>query len=171
MLGGFPCLPRQPSLRSDHQLESRMREIRLSGLEGGGAYSALPTPIMRRAELSESTETVYMSDTPSSEKTLLDPQFLARLEQLELVSRKIFLGRMQGERRSKKKGQSVEFADYRNYVIGDDLRFLDPRGFAGAQRDHPEPLVGGDGEGPGGAAEGGLRARRAISGPQSGLHR
>jgi uncharacterized protein (DUF58 family) len=56
---------------------------------------------------------------------LLDPQFLARLEQLELVSRKIFQGRMKGERRSKKKGQSVEFADYRNYVIGDDLRHLD----------------------------------------------
>ena len=56
---------------------------------------------------------------------LLDPAFLARLEQLELVSRKIFLGRMKGERRSKKKGQSVEFADYRNYVVGDDLRFLD----------------------------------------------
>src|SRR5271155_3061302 len=57
--------------------------------------------------------------------TLLEPQFLARLEQLELVSRKIFLGRMKGERRSKRKGQSVEFADYRNYVVGDDLRFLD----------------------------------------------
>src|SRR3979490_625088 len=55
----------------------------------------------------------------------LAPQFLARLEQLELVSRKIFLGLMKGERRSKKKGQSVEFADYRNYVKGDDLRFLD----------------------------------------------
>src|SRR3954465_12683456 len=56
---------------------------------------------------------------------LLDPQFLARLEQLELVSRKIFLGLMKGERRSKRKGQSVEFADYKNYVKGDDLRFLD----------------------------------------------
>src|SRR5437764_9026350 len=61
---------------------------------------------------------------------LLDPQFLARLEQLELVSKKIFLGRMKGERRSKRKGQSVEFADYRNYVIGDDLRFLDWNLFA-----------------------------------------
>src|SRR5215468_3066578 len=56
---------------------------------------------------------------------LLDAKFLAQLEQLELVSRKIFLGRMKGERRSKRKGQSVEFADYRNYVVGDDLRFLD----------------------------------------------
>src|SRR5215207_7572875 len=57
--------------------------------------------------------------------SLLDPKFLAKLEQLELVSRKIFLGRMKGERRSPRKGQSVEFADYRNYVVGDDLRFLD----------------------------------------------
>ena len=61
---------------------------------------------------------------------LLEPDFLARLEQLELVSRKIFLGRMKGERHSKRKGQSVEFADYRNYVIGDDLRFLDWNLFA-----------------------------------------
>jgi uncharacterized protein (DUF58 family) len=64
-----------------------------------------------------------MPDTQT--QSLLDPQFLHRLEQLELVSRKIFMGRMKGERRSKKKGQSSEFADYRNYVVGDDLRFLD----------------------------------------------
>src|SRR5579871_4949722 len=62
---------------------------------------------------------------PDAAPPLLEPQFLARLEQLELVSRKIFLGRLKGERRSKRKGQSVEFADYRNYVVGDDLRFLD----------------------------------------------
>jgi uncharacterized protein (DUF58 family) len=59
---------------------------------------------------------------------------MARLEQLELVSRKIFLGRMKGERRSKRKGQSVEFADYRNYVIGDDLRHLDWNLFARLDR-------------------------------------
>src|SRR6266478_5506297 len=64
-----------------------------------------------------------MAETPA--KPLLDGKFLAKLEQLELVSRKIFLGVMKGERRSKRKGQSVEFADYRNYVKGDDLRFLD----------------------------------------------
>jgi uncharacterized protein (DUF58 family) len=62
---------------------------------------------------------------PDAAAPLLDPQFLAQLEQLELVTRKIFVGRMKGERRSKRKGQSVEFADYRNYVVGDDLRFLD----------------------------------------------
>src|SRR5215216_7734527 len=64
-----------------------------------------------------------MPDTAA--EPLLDPKFLARLEQLELVSRKIFVGRMKGERLSKRKGQSVEFADYKNYVVGDDLRFLD----------------------------------------------
>jgi len=56
---------------------------------------------------------------------LLDPEFMTKLERLDLVSRKIFTGKMKGERRSKRKGQSVEFADYRNYVVGDDLRFLD----------------------------------------------
>lgn len=57
--------------------------------------------------------------------TLLSPELLARLEKMELVSRKIFRGRMKGERRSPRKGQSVEFADFRNYVPGDDLRFVD----------------------------------------------
>ena len=61
----------------------------------------------------------------STEKSLLSPELLAQLERMELVSRKIFRGRMKGERRSKRKGQSVEFADYRNYVPGDDLRFID----------------------------------------------
>jgi uncharacterized protein (DUF58 family) len=58
-------------------------------------------------------------------QTLLDPELMAQLERLELVTRKIFRGRMKGERRSKRKGQSVEFADFRNYVAGDDLRTLD----------------------------------------------
>jgi uncharacterized protein (DUF58 family) len=65
---------------------------------------------------------------------LLDPQFLARLEQLEIVSKKVFAGKMKGERLSKRKGQSVEFADYRNYVVGDDLRFLDWNLFARLDR-------------------------------------
>jgi len=56
---------------------------------------------------------------------LLSPELLAKLEKMELVSRKIFRGRMKGERRSPRKGQSVEFADFRNYVPGDDLRFVD----------------------------------------------
>jgi uncharacterized protein (DUF58 family) len=61
----------------------------------------------------------------TTQQQLLSNEFIAKLEQLELVSRKVFVGRLKGERRSKRRGQSVEFADYRNYVVGDDLRFLD----------------------------------------------
>ncbi len=61
----------------------------------------------------------------ATQSSLLSPQMLAQLERLELVSRKIFRGRLKGERRSRRKGQSVEFADFRNYVQGDDLRFVD----------------------------------------------
>ncbi len=65
---------------------------------------------------------------------LLSPELLARLEQLELVSRKIFRGRLKGERKSRRKGQSVEFADFRSYVPGDDLRFIDWNTYARLDR-------------------------------------
>lgn len=61
----------------------------------------------------------------SGKAPLLDPEFLHRLEQLELVSRKIIVGRMKGERKSKRRGSSVEFAEHRNYTVGDDLRHID----------------------------------------------
>ncbi|MCI0491726.1 MAG: DUF58 domain-containing protein [Planctomycetes bacterium] len=67
---------------------------------------------------------------PVAESTLLPPDLMAHLERLELVTRKVFRGRMKGERRSKRKGQSVEFADFRAYVPGDDLRRLDWNLFA-----------------------------------------
>jgi uncharacterized protein (DUF58 family) len=53
------------------------------------------------------------------------PEFLAQLERLTLASRRSFRGRTKGERRSPRKGQSVEFSDYRPYGIGDDLRYVD----------------------------------------------
>jgi uncharacterized protein (DUF58 family) len=56
---------------------------------------------------------------------LLDPAFMSRLDTLDVLSRKILQGKLQGERRSKRRGQSVEFADHRPYVAGDDLRFVD----------------------------------------------
>jgi uncharacterized protein (DUF58 family) len=56
---------------------------------------------------------------------LLDPNFMNRLDSLDVMSRKILQGKLQGERRSKRRGQSVEFADHRPYVAGDDLRFVD----------------------------------------------
>src|SRR5881628_3556252 len=66
-----------------------------------------------------------LASPPSRSSLLLDPAFMARLDQLDLISRKLLTGKLKGERRSKRRGQSVEFADYRNYVIGDDLRFID----------------------------------------------
>lgn len=62
--------------------------------------------------------------------TLLEPEFLRKLEQLSIVSRKVFAGQMKGERRSSRRGTSVEFADFRNYTHGDDLRYIDWNTFA-----------------------------------------
>jgi uncharacterized protein (DUF58 family) len=66
-----------------------------------------------------------MPVTAPKPEALLSSEFMARLDQLDVISRKLLAGKMKGERRSKRRGQSVEFADYRNYVIGDDLRFID----------------------------------------------
>jgi uncharacterized protein (DUF58 family) len=56
---------------------------------------------------------------------LLDSRLMAKLDGIDVMSRKIFAGKLQGERRSRRRGQSVEFADYRPYTPGDDLRFVD----------------------------------------------
>src|SRR5438445_7223382 len=75
-----------------------------------------------------------MATATETTAPLVSPQLLAQLERLELVSRKVFRGRMKGERKSKRKGQSVEFADFRQYVPGDDLRFIDWNLFARLER-------------------------------------
>lgn len=56
---------------------------------------------------------------------LLSSELLAQLERLTLFSRRVFRGRVKGERRSPRKGHSVEFSDYRPYGLGDDLRYVD----------------------------------------------
>lgn len=68
--------------------------------------------------------------TATGPAPFFDEAFLRRLEQLELASRRLTAGRMKGERRSVRRGQSVEFADYRNYAAGDDLRQLDWNAYA-----------------------------------------
>jgi uncharacterized protein (DUF58 family) len=55
----------------------------------------------------------------------LDPELMAALEQMEYIVRRVLAGRVRGERRSKRRGIGSEFADYRDYVQGDDLRFID----------------------------------------------
>lgn len=56
---------------------------------------------------------------------ILDAAFLRRLERMAISVKKVHLGAAKGERRSKRKGTSMEFADYRGYVQGDDLRHVD----------------------------------------------
>jgi uncharacterized protein (DUF58 family) len=61
----------------------------------------------------------------STRASFFTPEFLAQLERLSLLSRRTFRGSVKGERRSPRRGHSVEFADYRAYGHGDDLRYVD----------------------------------------------
>jgi len=56
---------------------------------------------------------------------LLTSEFMAKLDGLQIAMRKVLAGRFRGERRSRRKGRSIEFADHREYTFGDDIRFLD----------------------------------------------
>jgi len=58
-------------------------------------------------------------------EALISPDLMKRLEQLQLLARRRSKSTAKGERRSGARGQSVEFADYRTYVPGDDLRRID----------------------------------------------
>lgn len=67
---------------------------------------------------------------PTSIDDLLNAELIAKLDPLDLSSRRVFFGKLKGERRSKKRGQSVEFADHRQYSTGDDIRHIDWNIFA-----------------------------------------
>ncbi|PYM43210.1 MAG: DUF58 domain-containing protein [Candidatus Rokuibacteriota bacterium] len=62
---------------------------------------------------------------PTTRPAPFSSEFLAQLERLALLSRRVFRGRVRGERRSPRRGHSVEFCDYRAYGVGDDLRYVD----------------------------------------------
>ncbi len=66
--------------------------------------------------------------------TLFNESTLRKLEQLALIADKVRMGVMKGDRRSSKRGTSIEFADYRNYTQGDDLRRLDWNVYARLER-------------------------------------
>lgn len=66
-----------------------------------------------------------LTSRPERPEDLLDGRLLKRLNRLDISSARVFAGKLQGERRSKSRGQSVEFEDFRNYVPGDDTRFID----------------------------------------------
>ncbi len=62
--------------------------------------------------------------------TLLDPRILARLERLQLGTRRRLAGGLTGDHRSPRHGTSLDFADYREYTPGDDLRRIDQYAYA-----------------------------------------
>src|SRR4051812_38555790 len=61
---------------------------------------------------------------------LFSPSFLKKLEMLTLIARQLFRGDTRGDRRSVSHGASVEFADFRPYVQGDDFRRIDWNAYA-----------------------------------------
>jgi uncharacterized protein (DUF58 family) len=65
---------------------------------------------------------------------LFDSAFLRKLDRLSLQTRRAMAGDMQGERRSPRRGSSVEFADFRPYVAGDDIRQIDWNMYARTER-------------------------------------
>ncbi|MBM3502223.1 MAG: DUF58 domain-containing protein, partial [Armatimonadetes bacterium] len=64
----------------------------------------------------------------------LEPDFLRKLERLTMLTRRIFPGRLKGEKRSPHHGSSVEFADFRTYTPGDDFRRVDWNAYARLER-------------------------------------
>ena len=71
---------------------------------GGGKPAFLPEPL---------------------DPTVFDEGFLRQLDRLKVLMKQPVRGGLKGGRRSVKRGQSVEFADFRDYTLGDDLRQLD----------------------------------------------
>ncbi|MBK6520745.1 MAG: DUF58 domain-containing protein [Polyangiaceae bacterium] len=65
---------------------------------------------------------------------LFDDEFQRKLDYLAMVSKRVFSGAMRSERRTKKVGSGVEFADHRDYAPGDDLRALDWHAYSRFQR-------------------------------------
>src|SRR5215813_8564991 len=68
------------------------------------------------------------------DQPLFDEKTRRKLEQLMLSASRVRAGAIKGERRSTKRGTSIEFADYRNYTPGDDLRRLDWNIYARLER-------------------------------------
>jgi len=70
----------------------------------------------------------------ADKQKLFDEKTRRKLQQLSLIASRVRAGAIKGERRSKRRGTSIEFADYRNYTQGDDLRRLDWNIYARLER-------------------------------------
>jgi uncharacterized protein (DUF58 family) len=76
-------------------------------------FAKVAAPLSRRAPKVDLDDDLFGDD------------FQRKLDYLALVSRKVFTGRMRAERKTKKSGSGIEFADHRDYQPGDDFRYLD----------------------------------------------
>ena len=76
-------------------------------------FKRATAPLSRRMGRAEASEDLF------------DDEFQRKLDYLAMVSKRVFSGAMRAERRTKKTGSGVEFADHRDYVPGDDFRYLD----------------------------------------------
>lgn len=72
--------------------------------------------------------------TAVGDNPLLEASFLQRLQRLQLLVRRPLPGQWKGEHRSPKRGYSVEFADFREYSPGDDLRYVDWKAYGRLER-------------------------------------
>jgi uncharacterized protein (DUF58 family) len=77
----------------------------------------------------------------TSTQPLFDSAFLRKLDRLALLTKRAMAGDMQGERRSPRRGSSVEFADFRPYVAGDDIRQIDWNLYARMERFYLKLMV------------------------------
>src|SRR2546422_8266524 len=103
----------------------------------GSSFSSRRRPTGSRPTASSAkSSSTPPRNPPTTEMAaaLLEPALLRRLEGLALQVRRAVSGQMGGERRSRRRGQSVEFADFRNYTPGDDFRLIDWNAYARLDR-------------------------------------
>jgi uncharacterized protein (DUF58 family) len=74
------------------------------------------------------------AERQGSDHTLFDDAFLKKIEYLYIMSKKVFVGKLRAERKTKKVATGIEFADYRNYAPGDDFRTIDWRVFGRTEK-------------------------------------
>ena len=104
-------------------LQQRQGEDALNGQSG----PQMPRP--SQAELR-----VPVAKLPPAERKVFDPQMLSKLGQLDMIAKTVVDGFLSGKHRSTHKGGCTDFAEFRPYAEGDDIRQLDWRHYAKSDR-------------------------------------